>query len=337
MGKFRKKKVEKSAKDLIAKAESCLEEGNFNGALKHFTASLRKEPSAEVMFSLAGCLLELDRPQEAKRHLKRSCELAPDSQPDKWLSLAELEEGKESLRCLRKAIEILERELQQPVAMEEEDKENPEKSTLRKLSNVHVCVSELYTTDLCDEPEAEEMVVSSIRTAIERDSQNPEAFQAKAAYHVIKEEFDMAKQEMKRSLDLWLPQFERLVEGAEELADQIPPFNSRLTGTKLLLELEMYDEAINVLDCLVLEDEECVDVWYLLGWTNFLKGADYLGNAKFYLEKAKKVADKYECDDEKMVAHIDELLGELQEVKADEDDGDEDGDETEEDSDIEDN
>lgn len=52
----------------------------------------------------------------------------------------------------------------------------------------------------------------------------------------------------------------------------------------------MYDEAINVLDSLALEDEESVDVWYLLGWTNYLKGEDYHGNAKFYLRKAKKVS-----------------------------------------------
>ena len=42
--------------------------------------------------------------------------------------------------------EILEQDLLQPVPMEEDDKENLEKSKLRKLSNVHVCVSELYTT-----------------------------------------------------------------------------------------------------------------------------------------------------------------------------------------------
>ena len=53
----------------------------------------------------------------------------------------------------------------------------------------------------------------------------------------------------------------------------------------------MHDDAIDVLDRLALEDEESLDVWYLLGWTNFLKGGDHLGNAKFYVRKAKKVGD----------------------------------------------
>ena len=65
------------------------------------------------------------------------------------------------------------------------------------------------------------MVVASIRIAIEKDPQNPEAFQAKAAYHLIKEEFDLAKQEMKKSLDLWMPLFEGVVEGAEDLLDKV--------------------------------------------------------------------------------------------------------------------
>ena len=36
--------------------------------------------------------------------------------------------------------------MRQPVAMEDDDKENSEKSKLRQLSNAHVCVSELYTS-----------------------------------------------------------------------------------------------------------------------------------------------------------------------------------------------
>lgn len=89
-------------------------------------------------------------------------------------------------------------------------------------------------TDLCDEPEAEEMVVSSIRTAIEKDSQNPEAYQAKAAYHLIKEEFDLAKQEMKKSLDLWMPLFEGSFEGIEDAHEKVRTSVSPSIGSKLV-------------------------------------------------------------------------------------------------------
>lgn len=102
----------------------------------------------------------------------------------------------------------------------------------------------------------------------------------------------------------------------------------RLSAVKLLLELEMFTEATTILDGLALEDEDCVDVWYLLGWTNFLKGGDYLCNAKFYLKKAAKVAADFDCGDEDMVKHIEELLEELNEVQS-EDDCQEEGEEGE--------
>ena len=31
-------------------------------------------------------------------------------------------------------------------------------------------------------------------------------------------------------------------------------------------------------------------VWYLLGWLNYLQGNDYYGNARYYLKKMQKVS-----------------------------------------------
>lgn len=321
----------KSAEELDEIGKQFFEQGQLSAAHKHFIASLKKKANPNVMFRTASCLLELARPQEAKQYLKQSCELAPDSQPEKWLTLGELEEGKDSLCCLEKAVELLERELaSEPVAMDEdmeggasENTNNARKFTSRKLSNAYVCISELFTTDLCDEPNAEERVVASIEKALELDPSNPEAVQAKASYHLIKGEFEDATREIKRSLDMWLPAFERSVEGGLEDADEVPPFNVRLSAVKLLLDLELFTEATTILDGLVLEDENCVDVWYLLGWTNFLRMDHYLPTAKFYLKKASKVGSAYGCDDEGMMNHIEELLEDLKEIQSeDEDDED---------------
>lgn len=79
----------------------------------------------------------------------------------------------------------------------------------------------IVPADLCDEPNAEERVVASIEKALELDPSNPEAVQAKASYHLIKGEFEDATREIKRSLDMWLPAFERSVEGGLEDADEV--------------------------------------------------------------------------------------------------------------------
>ena len=48
-------------------------------------------------------------------------------------------------------------------------------------------------------------------------------------------------------------------------------------------------EATDVLETLLDEDDEVPDVWYLLGWANYLHGKDYYNNARHYLAKAKEV------------------------------------------------
>lgn len=134
-----------------------------------------------------------------------------------------------------------------------ENVDNSKKSLIRKLSNVYVCISELFTTgerlyafiheddddnddkelirdsfsfafilvDLCDEADAEEKVVAAIGKALEVDPSNPEAVQAKAAYLLIKEDFDNAKVEMQKSLEMWLPAFEKAVDGSLEHFEQV--------------------------------------------------------------------------------------------------------------------
>ena len=55
-----------------------------------------------------------------------------------------------------------------------------------------------------------------------------------------------------------------------------------------------------------------VNSWYLLGWLNYLrKEEEYLGNARFYLNKAKQVHAINPSDDDALVGHIEELLVEI--------------------------
>ncbi|KAK8789232.1 hypothetical protein V5799_020993 [Amblyomma americanum] len=179
-----------------------------------------------------------------------------------------------------------------------------------------------------DEDDAEARCAELVQKSIEADPSNPEAFQVQASYLLVKQEHEAAKEAMQRSLGLWLPQHERLLLGDEAGASdpvEVCPlgYSSRVSAAKLLIELEMLDEANTVLDGLVEEDDEVVDVWYLLGWLNYLRGGEYKGNARYYLNQARQVAHKVQFDDAQELAHIEELLAELgpeQEEEGDEDD-----------------
>lgn len=81
--------------------------------------------------------------------------------------------------------------------------------------------------------------------------------------------------------------------------------------------------AERVLEGLVMEDNEVMAVWYLLGWRLYLGGNKK--DAKTHFEKVIKVtcywiehdiiylyfvqlSEKYACDDEEMLEHCKELL-----------------------------
>ena len=109
----------------------------------------------------------------------------------------------------------------------------------------------------------------------------------------------------------------------------------------MLIELDMLDEATQVLEGMLEEDDQVVDTWYLLGWINRLRataedGGDegYNGNVRFYLGKAKAVHKANPTDDSDMVKHIDEILAEVgpgaqEEEEEEEKNGDHNGDEWE--------
>ncbi|GAA6094770.1 probable assembly chaperone of rpl4 [Tachysurus ichikawai] len=92
--------------------------------------------------------------------------------------------------------------------------------------------------------------------------------------------------------------------------------------------------ATDVLEGLLEEDDEVVQVWYLLGWLYYLQldkpGAaedseSLKKSARIYLTKAKKLYIKLHCDDAPMSEHTEQLLGELGGELVAEDDADEAG------------
>ncbi|CAN7949157.1 unnamed protein product [Ixodes pacificus] len=166
------------------------------------------------------------------------------------------------------------------------------------------------------EEDAETQCAELIEKGLAADPKNPEALQCQASYLLVKQDTEGAQQAMRRSLDLWLPQHERLCQGNQGEDDGQDPvcplsYSCRVNCAKVLIELEMMDEANAVLDGLVEEDDEVVDVWYLLGWLNYLRAGEYMDNARFYLTKAKQVARKVHFEDSEELAHIEELLAEI--------------------------
>ena len=139
--------------------------------------------------------------ENAKHCLGRAITVAPSSGHTKYLSLAQLMQGRESLDLYNKAIEIMyvvinetesssDRKL--PDQEEKQAKFISPQTLKQELSNSFCAIAELWMTDLCDEKEAEQECESNIKKSIEVNESNPEAWQTKARFHLIKSEFEVS-------------------------------------------------------------------------------------------------------------------------------------------------
>jgi hypothetical protein len=133
------------------------------------------------------------------------------------------------------------------------------------LSSSYCALAELYMTDLCDEPNAENDCVKSIKCAIGVDERNPEGYQSMASYYLVKSEMDQAKAYMEKSLSLWLPENKaaRLDTDTVANVDPVLPggltYSARVGAAKLCIELDMWDEGNDVSTFFLCCNNKCHD------------------------------------------------------------------------------
>jgi len=353
-----------SIDQILDKAAEYMDMYNYEMAQKFCQRALEIDnDNVRALEATATLLLEAGDAENAKHCLGRAITVAPSVGHTKYLSLAQLMQGKESLELYNKAIEIMTKSIRDIESSPEKNhSEQTEKKinsssiqTLKQeLSNAFCAITELWMTDLCDENEAEQECESNIQKSIEAYDSNPEAWQTKARFHLIKSEFEDAKSCMNESLAKWLPLYTEALQSRPSSSKQkfdpveVCPllYTTRIATAKILIELEDWDNATKVLDGLIEEDEDVVDTWYLLGWLNKLRAdferenvknkdddlaEGYLGNARYYLSKSLKVQHKTPTDDTELISHIEEILKDIGKDVDEDDDKENEGEENWED------
>jgi len=308
-----------SVHQLLDKAEQLIDEFNYELAQKFCQRALEQEPdNVRALETSASLLLELGNAESAKHCLGRAVEICPDSGFTKYMTLGQLMEGATAVQCYQKGIELMlkekhEKEEQEVAAACSDDRP----VTDRDISSAYCAIAEIYLTDCCFDESAEEKCKEYVDKAVAADMENPEALQLKANFLLSKNKKEEAKEFIKKSVAFWLPKLQAAdtQEVAEEEFDPVElcqiPYTSRVQCAKMLIEVEEYEMATDVLETLLDEDDQVPDVWYLIGWANYLQGQDYYGNARHYLQKAKEVYVKVKYQDAALLGHIDELLTEL--------------------------
>ncbi|KAM0793160.1 hypothetical protein ACM66B_000634 [Microbotryomycetes sp. NB124-2] len=232
-------------------------------------------------FEILGTVeLELGELDSARQHFLESvkhAETLPDPSPAPHLYLAQLSTPEESLVHFGNALTILQAKLaaieqaklgQDSNAGSEEEVEE-EQELRRSASRALVGMTELYLTDLCFEPDAEANCEKHLSLAAEIDSTDPEVYQTLASVRLSQQRPIEAKDAAIKGWSLWRDL------GPEDAA--FPPASARLTLSKILIELELYESALEILNVLEQEDDEDQEMWYLSGWAWHLLGESRAG------------------------------------------------------------
>jgi tetratricopeptide (TPR) repeat protein len=167
-------------------------------------------------------------------------------------------------------------------------------------------------------------------------AENPEALQTLASVRISQSRLDDARSALTRSLASWkdLPPAD----------PRVPEFPMRISLSRLLIESQMHDEALEVLERLVTEDDSSVEAWYLGGWCQYLSAEAESQSAKDrtdpddsalllrkssrgWLQNGLKMYQMLDYEDDRLRDHANELIHALDEVLGP---ATEDGDEDEE-------
>ncbi|KAI8959941.1 TPR-like protein [Daldinia sp. FL1419] len=316
---------------LIKAAEYQLQAGNVQDALTLAEKALEQSPAASddelSALNLLGQInLEAGEFEAARTYFLQAVAIDADGAKDeaigggaeKFLCLAQLSEegGKDSVTWFEKGAAALKKQIQ---SLEDARRKTDEQTMLldelkKKLAMTLCSVAEVYMTDLSWEEDAEQRCEALVTEATMVAPDFAETWQTLANVRISQERFDDAKAALTRSLELW-----------KDLPPQdpaVPDFPSRVALARLLMEVEMEQEAIEVLERLVSEDDQSVEVWYLGGWGLYVMGekqkagkaseedwkASWI-SSRVWLNQCQHLYKLQDYEDERLGEHAKELLG----------------------------
>lgn len=351
-----KGKTSKSPTQLLAEASVFLETSEPQDALRLGLKALKqlRQTANAIEYLPALALLgetsvELGDIDSARRYFVEAADIDKNGEipelrgggPEKFFWLAQLSEegGLDSVQWYQKGANVLRRQIASIVAEtgDEEDDMDPSLYEKRvKLANALCGIAEVYMTDLSfDDTEAEQQCNKVIEEALSVAPDQPTTLQTAASVRISQLRKDDAQKLLRTSLDLWKDL---------DLEDpDVPDFATRISLSRLLMEAEMEDEAIEVLERLIREDDQSVEAWYLGGWCLHLlarkeKGKpaaadgvdeeeELLRRARIWLGKSLALYTALDYEDEKLRDHAIELVQDLNKVLGEpEEDVDEDDD-----------
>ncbi|KAJ3384287.1 hypothetical protein HDU84_003054 [Entophlyctis sp. JEL0112] len=252
--------------EVIVRAQAILDGGDPAAARELLVAHADTvQDSPDALELLALCELDLLNETAAAQCLRRAIALNPARlSPAAFMSLAQLSEGPEALRLYERGISGLQDEADVLAPDADHDPIIAEElaSIRRKMALALCAMTEIYMTDCCDDPAAEQLCTEFSARAISLSPISPEPHQTRASVFLSKCDPSTATECIINSLSLW----------SREDTNSWPIFPTRLATAKILMEVGKLEESASILETLLKEDDEDLEVWYLFSWCYYRMG-----------------------------------------------------------------
>lgn len=360
-----------SPRALLELAAIKLEQGDLESALSAAQNALEATGEGgdfelRALDLLGHVYIEVGEIDDARQCFARAVDLDPDGTldekigggPEKFLWMAQLSEtgGQDSVRWFERGASALRSQIQ---VLADLPKRTPEQEAAleekkRKLAGTLCGVAEVYMTDLSWEPDAEQRCEALVTEATLVAPGLAESWQTVANVRISQQRVEDARAALTRSMEIWA--------GLPSTHPDVPDFPARVGLTRLLLEVEMEKEAMDVVERLVGDDDESVEAWYLGGWGQYISGEkakEQISNgakpegveeewkalwssARRWLRQCLRLFEQQEYEDERLGDHAKELLASIDKEIGpapendddDDDDGWEDADDSNEDEEM---
>lgn len=323
-------------RELLAQATTLLEEGDPAAAARIALAAHESigenGRQAGASLSLLGQIhVELGEIEAAREFFAAAVKADEDGTlpedvgggPEKFLWLAQLSEdgGQDSVSwfergaaALRFQIQTLTESLEsRPLTRDQVEASMAEKR--KRLGETLCAAVEVYMTDLSWEEDAEQRCEALITEATMIAPESAETWQTVANVRISQSKPDDAREALKRSLELWID--------LQPEDPAVPAFPSRVSLVRLLLEVDMEKQALEVTERLVAEDDRSVEAWYLGGFARYKLGEKlkqkgqpdeaeawkaFWRSSRKWILRCLKVFQTEEYEDERLGEHAQDLL-----------------------------
>lgn len=237
-----------NVQELLEKAEEFMIKSEWTLVEKFIQRIFKMEPENIQALQLQASLnIELGNVDLAREILNKCIKTHPNNYLN-YLSLGQIESGLDAKNLYQKSYEL--------------------SSDSKVKAEICCAIAELYMTDLCDEDDAETICQDKIMEASKLEPDNLNVLKVQADLFLCQQQIEKTKAILNRAFNVIMPQSESYnndKNNSKAPEQDAMIYEIKLSFATLMIEVGMFEEAMNVLDMLLHENDQIIETWYLLG------------------------------------------------------------------------